>query len=192
MLLFVNACLREGSRTDRLARMWLERRAYEGEVVERSLAELDIHPLDASDANPIEVYNQSVATAVYEHPMFCHAKEFAQADEVVLAAPMWNYAMPAKLADYLELVCTQGLTFDLDERGNYVSLTKAKRLTYIQTAGGPAVAPEDDHSFGYVRTLAERFWHIPQVELVCAWALDGPDADVDALLEKAALTTVRG
>ena len=185
MLLFVNACFRAESRTERLARMWLERRAYEGEVVELDLAKVDIRPLDVDGANPIDAYNQSVATATYEHPMFRYAKDFAQAGEIVIAAPMWNYSMPAKLGDYLELVCSQGLTFDIDEQGNYVSLTKAKRLTYIQTAGGPAVAPQDDHSFGYVRTLAERFWYTPRVELVAAWGLDGLDVDVDALLAEA-------
>lgn len=185
MLLFVNACFRADSRTERLARMWLERRAYEGEVVELDLAEADVHPLGAKGANPIDVYNQSVATATYEHPMFRYAKDFVQADEIVIAAPLWNYSMPAKLGDYLELVCSQGLSFDIDEQGNYVSLTKAKRLTYIQTAGGPAVAPQDDHSYGYVHTLVERFWYIPQVELVAAWGLDYPDADVDVLLAEA-------
>lgn len=185
MLLFVNACFRADSRTERLARMWLERRAYEGEVVELNLAEVDVHPLDAEGENPIDVYSQSVATATYEHPMFRYAKDFAQADEIVIAAPLWNYSVPAKLGDYLELVCSQGMTFDIDEQGNYVSLIKAKRLAYIQTAGGPAIAPQDDHSFGFVRTLAERFWFIPQVELVAAWGLDGPDADIDALLAEA-------
>lgn len=185
MLLFVNACLREGSRTERLARLWLERRAYEGEVVELSLAEMDAVPLDAAGTCPIGAYNQAVAQARYDHPMFDYAKQFAQADEVLIAAPLWNYAMPAKLHAYLELVCSQGVTFDINEQGEYGSLTKARRLTYVQTAGGPRMEALDDHSFGYVRTLAQRFWFVPQVDLVAAWSLDMPGCDVDAVFAQA-------
>lgn len=181
-LLFVNACMREGSRTERLARMWLERRKYEGEEEEISLADLDVEPLGASGSNPLAAYSQSVARGVYDHSMFEHAKKFAQADEVLIAAPFWNYGVPAKLHAYLELVCSQGVTFDIDATGAYVSLCNINRLTYVTTAGGAAVDPLDDHAFGYVRTLARCFWHIPQVDCVAAWGLDGPGVDVDAAL----------
>lgn len=184
-LLFVNACLRENSRTERLARMWLERRAYEGEVVELPLCELDAEPLDATGPNTIDAYTQSVAAADYASPLFDFAKKFAKADEVLIAAPLWNYGIPAKLHAYLELVCSQGVTFDIDQTGANVSLCHIGRLTYVTTAGGAAVDPLDDHAFGYVRTLATRFWHVPQVDCVAAWGLDGPGADVDALLAQA-------
>ena len=185
MLLFVNACLREGSRTERLARLWLERRAYEGEVVELPLAELDADPLDAGGLSPIDLYQEGVAKADFEHPLFAYARQFAQADEVLIAAPMWNYSLPAKLHAYLELVCSQGVTFDLDETGAYGSLCHIDRLTFVTTAGGPAPDPLDDHCFGFVRTLAQRFWQVPQVDCVAAWGTDGPDVDIDALLNEA-------
>lgn len=180
MLLFVNACLRDGSRTERLARMWLDR--YEGEVFELPLCEIDVEYLDA---HRLATYTKSVASADYHHPMFSYAKDFAQADEVLIAAPFWNYGLPAILHSYLELVCTQGLSFDIDETGAYVSLVKAQKLTFVSTAGGAKVDVLDDHAFGYVRTLAERFWYIPCVEHVAAWGLDAPGADVDALLSAA-------
>lgn len=185
MLLFVDACLRDGSRTERLARMWLERRAYEGELLTVSLAELDVNPLGAAGPNTISAYSAAVAGGSYDHPMFEYAKAFAQADEVLIAAPFWNYGLPALLDCYLELVCTQGLTFDVDETGAYVSLCRARRLTFVSTAGGAAPDPSDDHAYGRVRTLATRFWHIPQIEHVAAWGLDGPGADVEALLADA-------
>ena len=186
MLLFVNACLRDGSRSERLARMWLERRAYASDVVELPLADLEICPLDARGENDIAQYQAAVGEADYSYPMFSLAKEFAGADEVLIAAPFWNYSVPAKLHAYLELVCSQGVTFDIDATGAYVSLCHINRLTFVTTAGGAEVDLLDDHAFGYVRTLAQRFWHIPQVECVAAWGLDGPGADVDALLEAAA------
>lgn len=185
MLLYVNGCLRDGSRTERLAVSWLERRAYDGEVCRVPLAELDVDPLDAAGPNPLCDYSAAVRDVRYDHPMFAFARQFAQADEVLIAAPFWNYSVPAKLHAYLELVCSQGVTFDIDEASAYVSLCRAERLTFVTTAGGAQVSPSDDHAFGYVRTLAERFWHIPRIECVAAWGLDGPGADVDALLHTA-------
>ena len=184
-LLFVNACPRKESRSERLARMWLERRAYVGDVVELRLQDCDIDPLDAGGPNTIEDYAGAVASGNYEHPMFRYAQDFAKADEVLIAAPFWNYGIPAKLHAYLELVCSQGVTFDIDETGAYVSLCHIGRLTFVTTAGGAEVDDLDDHAFGYVRTLAKRFWDIPQVDCVAAWGLDGPGADIDALLEAA-------
>jgi FMN-dependent NADH-azoreductase len=116
--------------------------------------------------------------------MFDYAKQFAAADEVLIAAPFWNFSIPAKLHDYLELVCTQGVTFDVDETGAYVSLCRARKLTFVTTSGG-IIAPEDDHAFGYVQTLAKVFWHIPEVLCVMAEGLDAAGANVEALLAAA-------
>ncbi len=185
MLLFVNGCLRDASRTERLARRYLTRRAYAGDVVEVRLAELEVDPLDATGRSPIAAYDEGVLTGCHAHPLFDHAKQFAQADEVVIAAPLWNYGIPAKLHAYLELVCSQGVTFDIDEAGAYVSLCHIERLTFVTTAGGARPDASDDHAFGYVRTLAERFWHVPQVSCVAAWGLDAPGADISSLLAQA-------
>ena len=182
-LLFINACVREGSRTDRLARAWLERRAYEGEVTELRLGdETELRPLNA---DTIAAYNNGVAAHDFSDPLFAYAKQFAAADEVLIAAPLWNYAIPALLHDYLELVCSQGVTFDITADGSYQGLCRAQRLTFVSTAGGFAPEQGDDHAFGYVRTLAERFWFVPTVEHVAAWGLDIVGADVDALLAAA-------
>lgn len=176
-LLFVNACMREGSRTERLARALLKR--YEGEVEELNLGRMDVKPLDSDS---IVEYNQAVATADYADPLFDPAKQFAAAKEILIAAPVWNYGVPAKLHDYLELVCSQGVTFDIDETGQYVSLCHAKSLTFVTTSGGPLPQGTDDHALGFVRTLSDAFWHIPNVRCVYADSLDVLGTDVEAAL----------
>ena len=84
-----------------------------------------------------------------------------------------------------EVINTVRAYLKKDETGAYVSLVGAKRLTYVTTAGGAKVDALDDHAFGYVHTLAQRFWHIPRIDCVAAWGLDGLGANVDALLQKA-------
>lgn len=179
-LLFVNACMRDESRTLRLARRWLA--SYEGAVQELSLLDEDVRPLAGER---LKAYYDAVATADYSSDLFGYAKQFAQADEVLIAAPFWNFSVPAKLHDYLELVCSQGVTFDIDERGSYVSLCRLRRLTFVTTAGGVIDNPNNDHAFAYVRTLAREFWHVPLIECIMAEGLDASDADVDALLRQA-------
>ena len=178
-LLFVNACMRAQSRTERLARAWLE--MFDSEVEEIRIGQLNIRPLEPQS---LVSYGRAVSTARYEEGMFDYAKQFAAADEVLIAAPFWNFSIPAKLHDYLELVCTQGVTFDVDETGAYVSLCRARKLTFVTTSGG-IIAPEDDHAFGYVQTLAKVFWHIPEVSCVMAEGLDAAGANVEALLAAA-------
>lgn len=182
-LLFVNACMREGSRTERLARAVLERRKHrEVEATELRIASLAVEPLDD---RRLARYGAGVAACDYDDELFSFAKQFAAADEVLIAAPFWNFSVPAKLHCYLELVCSQGVTFDVDGPGTYVSLCRAKRLTYVTTIGGCFDSPADDHAFGYLKTLSDQFWHIPELAYVKAEGLDAEGADVEALLAEA-------
>ncbi|MDO4537298.1 MAG: NAD(P)H-dependent oxidoreductase [Coriobacteriales bacterium] len=177
--LFVNACFREGSRTECLSRRVVEQIA--GEVEELDLASLDLHPLNRET---LAIYNAGVAAHDFSSPIFAVAKQFAAADEVVIAAPYWNHGIPALLHDYLELVCSQGVTFDIMPDGRYVSLCHARRLTFVTTAGGP-ITPECDHAVAYIQTLCREFWQVPEVRIVAADGLDVLGANVEQLLQDA-------
>lgn len=176
--LFVNAAFRDGSRTLSLARRYLER--VRGEVTEIDLGTTHYPPLDAES---LARYTQAVASGIYDDPLFDAAKQFAGADEVVIAAPYWNNSIPAALHAYLELVCSQGVSFDILPDGTYVGLCRAKRLVFVTTAGGSV--PEQNHAFGYVASLAREFWHIPEVICCQAENLDAVGCDVKAVLGQA-------
>lgn len=51
-------------------------------------------------------------------PMFEPAREMAQADLVVIAAPDWDMTFPAALKIYLEWTCTLGVTFHYTREGS--------------------------------------------------------------------------
>ena len=175
--LFVNAAFRDGSRTQRLTECYLE--GVEGEIVE---VDLGSRRFPSFDAATLATYNSAVAAHEFSDPMFDAAKQFAQADEVVIAAPFWNYGIPAVLHDYLENVCVQGLTFDLDPTGVYFGMCRARRLVYITTSGGPI--PQPDCGFGYVASLARDFWHIPEAVCYKAAGIDIWGCDVESELER--------
>ena len=148
MILFVNACVREGSRTRRLAERLLEKR--EGPVEEVRLDEVRF---PVADEAFLDRRDRLTRERKFDDPLFALARQFAAADEIVIAAPCWDLSFPAALKQYLEQVNAVGVTFRYTQKGVPETLCRARRLTYVTTVGGPFF-PEE-FGFGYVRALAE-------------------------------------
>lgn len=177
-ILFVNACVRPQSRTLRLARRVLEKLG--GTVEEVDLSREPVRPLDLETLRERDAL---LAREDYGAPAFQYARQFAAADAIVIAAPYWDLSFPAALKVYLENVMITGVTFGYSPEGIPFGLCKARRLIYVTTAGGPIVG--SDHGFGYVRSLAESFFGIPDVRRFSAEGLDIVGADVEQLLARA-------
>ena len=109
--------------------------------------------------------------------MFTLARQFAAADEIVIAAPYWDLSFPAVLKQYIEQINVVGITFRYTPEGIPEGLCRASRLTYVMTAGGEFV-PEE-YGFGYMKALAESFYGIPEVQLIKAVGLDIAGAEED-------------
>lgn len=176
-VLLIDAAFRDGSRTNRLVQYYLERFHSEDLVQTVDLGAQCPAPLDRVR---LREYSDAVASGDYSHEMFRYAKQFVQADVILIAAPFWNFGLPAVLCSYLELVCSQGVSFDMDENGNYTSLCRAKKLVFFTTAGGQI--PEENCAFGFLQDLCEAFWHIPDVRCYQAERLDVVGTDVEQAL----------
>lgn len=179
MTLFVNACVGSQSRTEQIARAYLRTLTDYSELV---LNNLYLEPLDDT---ALQNRNDAIARGDFGRSYFALARQFAEADEIVIAAPFWDLSFPAKLRIYLENICITGLTFRYTEEGIPVGLCKAQKLTYITTSGGPYM-PE--FSFQYVKALAQGFFGIDDVRLIYAENLDivgnDPQAIVAECIEK--------
>ena len=177
MVLFVNGCVRENSRTRELAQAVL---AHMAEKVE----EIRLYPdgPEGLDGEKLHLREQLLAKKAYDHPMFRFAGQFAAAGTIVLAAPYWDLAFPAKMRAYLEEVTVSGITFQYGADGVPQGLCRAKRLIYVTTAGGPVV---QNFGFEYVKSLAHTFYGIPDVCLVKAECLDVWGNDSAGILERA-------
>ena len=162
-ILFINACVREESRTLVLARNFLKNKT--GEIVEIDLNTEAIEPLDRQTLAKRE---QLIRAEQWDDPMLRFAKQFAAADEIVIAAPFWDLSFPAKLKIYLEHVAVSGITFRY-ENGRPLGLCHAKRLTYITTSGGPIF---EDFGYTYIRALARNFYGIRETRAIRATELD--------------------
>lgn len=177
MVLFINGCVRGTSRTLDLARAVLAKETDE-------IQEVRLYP-DGPDGLTEETLHQRdklLQNKDYLHPAFRWARQFAQADGIVLAAPYWDLMFPAKVRAYLEEITVSGITFRYNADGVPQSLCRANRLIYVTTAGGPIV-----HNFGfaYVEALAKTFFGIEDVRCVKAEGLDIWGADVNQILEQA-------
>lgn len=175
--LFINACVREESRTHRLAAALLERLGGQWEEVR--LGDLDLQPLSEDRLNRRTAL---IEQKDYTDPMFDLARQFQCAEEIVIAAPYWDLGFPAILKLYLENIYVTGLVSEYTEAGLPHGLCRAKRLWYVTTAGGPY---EPDFSYGYLKTLATDYFGIPETRLVKAEMLDVIGFDPEQLLEEA-------
>ncbi len=178
-ILFINACVRPESRTRRLAQHVLDR--MDGEITEVNPGKESIEPLNLER---LQLRSALQEKGDFSHEMFRYAKQFAEADEIVIAAPFWDLAFPAILRNYIEAVCVQGLTFYYTEEGVPASLCHAKKMAYVMTAGGPTEGM--DFGFPYVDMLCRGFFGIEKTACFKAEMLDVIGIDAEAALQKAA------
>jgi FMN-dependent NADH-azoreductase len=63
-------------------------------------------------------------------------EELQQADEYVIATPMYNFEIPAKLKAYVDHIVRSGLTFTMNADGSYTGLLTGKKATVIIASAG--------------------------------------------------------
>ena len=178
MILFINACVRRNSRTKQLADRVLAKLG--GSVEEVRVWEI---PFQAVDEDYLNSRYALLDEGRFDDPMFSHARQFARADRIVIAAPYWDHSFPAALKQYLESICILGVTFAYNEQGLPYSLCRADALWYVTTAGGEILS--DAYGFGYVRALARDFFGIGMVREFKAEKLDLVGADVPGIMAEA-------
>jgi FMN-dependent NADH-azoreductase len=155
----------------------------QGEIVEVDLEMENIAPLNRELLSRRE---ELVRGGMLDDPMFCYARQFADADEIVIAAPFWDLSFPALLKLYLEQITVAGITFEYID-GRPHGLCKAKSLTYITTSGGPIFA---DFGYEYVKTLARSFYGIGRTQAYRAMNLDVNQISAEELLGVAEISVI--
>ena len=177
MVLFVNGCVRENSRTLELANAVLE-------SLPKDVEEIRLYPdgPNGLDAEKLRLREALLENENYNHSMFRYARQFAAADTIVIAAPYWDMAFPAKVRAYLEEITVSGITFRYGPNGIPCGLCKAEKLIYVMTAGGPVY---QNFGFDYVKSLAHNLYGITDVRLVKAEGMDIWGADPYQILEQA-------
>ena len=81
--------------------------------------------------------------------------EFKSADRYVMAVPMWNFSIPYRLKQYIDITVQPGLTFSMDEKGNYIGLVKNKPVFVVYARGGKYPAGSQQEAFDFQKKYLE-------------------------------------
>lgn len=133
--LFVNACMRENSRTKVLCEAYIRTRWKNPDM---DIKELELYKefLIPLDRERLLRRERDIADANLLAAEYRYAREFAAADEILIGAPYWDCSFPALLKIYLEQICVNGITFRYGADGRPIKICMGKKLVFITTAGG--------------------------------------------------------
>ncbi len=176
MILYINSCVRRDSRTNRIAKALLDKM---GAYTELFLPTEDIHPLTAETLTKRDAL---LAAGQLDDPMLRYARQFAQADKIVVAAPFWDGSFPSLLKAYIENIYAVGIVTVYGADGVPQGLCKADELIYVTTAGGQFIP---DFSYAYIKALAESCFGIKQTRLIKAEMLDIIGTDAEKIVAQA-------
>ena len=176
--LYIDACVRAESRTRRLADRLLAKLGGAAETL--CLEEVDFPTVNEAFLRKRDAL---IAAGRFDDPLFALARQFAAAEQIVIAAPYWDLSFPAALKQYFEQINVLGITFRYTPEGTPLALCRAGRLYYVTTAGG-AFVPEA-FGYGYVKALAQGFYGIGDVRRIQAVGLDIDGADPEGILAEA-------
>ena len=188
-LLLVNANVnRKSSRTQRLTKVFLRELAKREEfhTTELLLESMHLAPLSSSSLNRRYALIEAGDTEADE---FVLARQWRDADIIVISTPLWLFTYPARLKAYLEAVDVIGVAYDFNEDGSTTSYCHAQDLYYITTAGGPLAfgpagespfaRPDGELNLGFktIEAFAGVECHVPNVRCIAVENLDiVPDA----------------
>lgn len=176
-ILFINGCIRPESRTLILAKHLLSKLAGEIEEVN-----LEREAIPALTGDTLKYRGDLLAAGKFDDPMLRYARQFKEADTLVIAAPYYDLSFSSNLKNYLEAVACVGLTFYYDENEVAQTHTKARKLYYVSTGGGIL---KKQYGFEYVKALVGEFYHIFDVQGFFAEKLDLLGSDPDAIMAEA-------
>lgn len=152
-LLIVDCCIREEkSATRKLYESYLKSlNRTNWEIEKIYLMHENILPLTNDD---IKLRDKLLQNSNTEHEIFKYAKQFAAADEIIIAAPYWDLSFPSLLRVYFERISVVGITFDY-EGTKSIGCCKAGKIIYFSTCGG--FINGEHLGVEYVKQLAKVF-----------------------------------
>lgn len=174
MILYLNACVRDNSRTDRLAKALMSKLGEYKEV------KLDQIGLKSLDRERLEYRTRLIEAGAYDDSIFDLAREFAAADTIVISAPYWDGSFPSFLKLYIENIYVTNIVSRYGQDGRPEGMCKADKLYYVTTAGGPY---DPRFSYDHLKDLSINMFGIKETELVCIENMDIFGNDAESMLK---------
>ena len=163
-IFYVDACLRTGSNTKKIADAIIAKLAERYEIETVRLSE-----------NAFPVVNNDIlndrANGIVPDEYVEMAKKLADADRLVIAAPFWDMSFPSALKVFLENMSLFNVTFGSNEKECY-GLCKAEKVLYITTRGmNVSTGDALEQATPYIKAIG-RLWGLGELHVISAQNMD--------------------
>lgn len=157
VLVIESSARQQGSVSRQLTQHFIAHRqsAHPTDVI--TVRDVAMKPVPHLDANllagwmsPAEQHSEAQRAALALSNELTH--ELLAADVLVLAAPMYNFAIPSTLKAWLDHVLRAGVTFKYTESGPQ-GLLSGKRAIVLTARGGIYAGGAQDHQEPYLRQV---------------------------------------
>ncbi|WP_407371019.1 FMN-dependent NADH-azoreductase [Carnobacterium sp.] len=119
-----------------------------------------------------------------------YTDDFLQADKIVIANPLWNLNVPARLKAWVDTITVAGKTFKYNEKGEAIGLAGDKKVLHIQANGG--VYGGKDPANQYLKTILNYIGVSDFQELFVEGMDYSPDKAADIIAEGIEKATALG
>jgi len=163
-IIFIDACMRAGSRTKRIAERIIEELSgrYRIETIRLGEAEYPV-----VDNRILEERNNGTVPKAHAEL----AGRIAAADRIVIAAPFWDMSFPSALKVFFENMSLFGITFDSNDKECY-GLCKAEKVMYLTTRGMDISTGDPlEQATPYIRALSH-LWGWGELTVISAQNMD--------------------
>lgn len=185
ILILKSSILANYSQSSLLADFYAEQAAAKGHsITVRDLAANPVPVLDGELATALRASDAPLTNRQSEALALSNAliTELQAHDQIVIAAPMYNFNIPTQLKNYFDLIARAGVTFRYTENGPE-GLIIGKRAIIISSRGGIHKNTPSDLVTPYLKLFLS-FIGITNTDTVLAESIAfGPDAAVRAIAE---------
>lgn len=177
-LVVINACMREGSRTQCILDGVLAQLSKKYNVETVNLGELDCKWVNS---DVLKERDNGYVPQLYVNL----AKKVANADRLVIAAPFWDMSFPSVLKVFFENISLFNITFTSTQT-ECVGLCKAKKVLYITTRGMNIKTGDPlEQATPYIKALS-KLWGLGELYVVSAQNMDySSQNEIDCKIETA-------
>lgn len=113
---------------------------------------------------------------------------FKNADKYVFSIPMWNFSIPYRLKQYIDLLIQPGYTFNVGENG-YEGLVKNKPVLVVYARGGAYPEGSESETFDMQKKYMELILGFMGLEtvhsIVAEPTLQGAPEDTQGMIQRA-------
>ena len=193
-LLYIQASPRkERSKSTQVASVFLE--SYQQSHVEDTVETLNIFEEDLPTFDGLKVQAKYTILHGKEHSreerqawdaiekIITH---FKSADKYVFSLPMWNFSIPYRLKQYIDILVQPGYTFTFGENG-YEGLVKDKPVLVVYSRGGSFPEGSEREAFDIQKKYMELFLGFIGFEniqsIVVGPTLQGEPSDLQTMLD---------